>query len=92
MAQLIHQKWPDKRTLELHYSVALLYCDRIKFACSLINLQHYMDDNFTSADTTVNISIILQNLGLLDRAAIMWDNLSDSARQAIGTDKNTPEC
>jgi tetratricopeptide (TPR) repeat protein len=91
LAQLISHKLPDKKALELHYRVALLYCDRIKFACSLINLQQYMDDNFTSTDTTVNISIILQNLGLLDRAAIMWDNLSDSARQAIGTDRNTPE-
>jgi tetratricopeptide (TPR) repeat protein len=73
----------DKDTLELHYKVALLYCDRIKFASSLINLEHYMESNFTSTDATRNISIVLQNLGLLDRAAAMWDNLADTANQAM---------
>ena len=83
--------WPDcldKDTLELHYKTALLYCDKIKFASSLINLERYMENNFTSSDTAVNISIVLQNLGLLDRAAAMWDNLSDTANQAI--DANHP--
>ncbi|MDD5063348.1 MAG: tetratricopeptide repeat protein [Phycisphaerae bacterium] len=73
----------DKDTLELHYKAALLYCDSLKFASSLINLNRTLDNNFTSADATVNISIVLQNLGLLDRAAAMWDNLSDTASQAL---------
>jgi len=73
----------DKDTLELHYKTALLYCDKVKFASSLMNLEHYMEKNFTCADATVNISIVLQNLGLLDRAVAMWDNLSDTASQAM---------
>jgi len=81
--QLIGPQCLEKDTLQLHYKVALLYCDRIKFASSLINLERSLEDNFTSADTTVNISIILQNLGLLDRATTMWDNLSDTANKAI---------
>ena len=77
----------DKDTLELHYKIALLYCDRVKFASSLINLErHYVKNNFTCTDATVNISIVLQNLGLLDRASMMWDNLSDTANQAINPD------
>ena len=72
----------DKDTLELHYKTALLYCDRVKFASSLINLERYMEDNFTCTDATVNISIVLQNLGLLDRAAATWDGLSDMAEAA----------
>jgi tetratricopeptide (TPR) repeat protein len=80
----------DKDTLELHYKTALLYCNRLKFASSLINLDHLLENNFTSADATVNISIVLQNLGLLDRAAAMWDNLSETTNQAINTNHPFP--
>jgi tetratricopeptide (TPR) repeat protein len=73
----------DKDALALHYKVALLYCDRLRFASSLLNLDRLLAENFTCGDATVNISIVLQNLGLLDRAAAMWDNLSDTASQAI---------
>ena len=73
----------DKDTLELHYKTALLYCDKVKFASSLINLERHLEDNFACPDATVNISIVLQNLGLLDRVTAMWDNLSDTADQAI---------
>jgi tetratricopeptide (TPR) repeat protein len=76
----------DKSTLELHYRTALLYCDRIKFASSLINLERHLEDNFASSDATVNISIILQNLGLLDRVTAMWENLTDTTNQAINAD------
>jgi tetratricopeptide (TPR) repeat protein len=79
----------DSQMLELHYQTALLYCDKIKFASSLLNLERQMHQNFASSgDTAVNISLVLQNLGLLDRAEIMWDNLSDTAREAI--DMNPP--
>ena len=80
----------DKDTLGLHYKTSLLYCDRIKFASSLINLERYMENNFTAADATVNISIVLQNLGLLDRTAITWENLSDMANQATNTNDLFP--
>ncbi len=73
----------DKDTLELHYKMALLYCDSLKFASSLMNLNRLLENNFTCADATVNISVVLQNLGLLDRATAMWDNLSDTANQAL---------
>ena len=76
----------DKDTLELHYKTALLYCDRIKFASSLINLEHFLEDNYASSDATVNISIILQNLGMLNRVTAMWDNLTDTASRVMGTE------
>jgi hypothetical protein len=72
--------------LELHYHTALLYCDRVKFASSLINLEHHLERNFACPDATINISIILQNLGLLDRATAMWDNLTDTTNQAISAE------
>ena len=83
LEQLIGPDCLNKDTLELHYKAALLYCDRLKFASSLINLNRLLENNFTCADATVNISVVLQNLGLLDRAAAMWDNLSDTAAQAL---------
>jgi tetratricopeptide (TPR) repeat protein len=84
MEQLAAPYCLDRQMLELHYQTALLYCDKIKFASSLMNLERQMHKNFTgSGDTAVNISLVLQNLGLLDRAETMWDNLSDTAREAI---------
>lgn len=74
----------DNDTLQLHYKVAMLYCDKLKFASSLINLDRLLENNFTRADATVNISIVLQNLGLLDRVTATWENLSDTTSQAIG--------
>jgi len=76
----------DKDTLELHYKTALLYCDKVKFASSLMNLERHLENNFARPDAAVNISIVLQNLGLLDRVTAMWDNLSDTADQAINID------
>jgi len=87
LEQLIGPDCLNKDTLALHYKIALLYCDRIKFASSLINLERSMEDNFTNSEATVNISIVLQNLGLLDVAAATWDNLEDTANQAA---KNKP--
>jgi tetratricopeptide (TPR) repeat protein len=77
----------DKDTLQLHYKIAMLYCDRLKFASSLINLDRLLEENFTRADATVNISIVLQNLGLLDRVTATWDNLSETTSQAIGPNR-----
>jgi len=76
----------DKDTLNLHYQTALLYCDRVKFASSLINLEQHLDTIYASPDATVNISIVLQNLGLLDRATAMWDNLTDMTNQIISAE------
>jgi tetratricopeptide (TPR) repeat protein len=80
--QLIGPGCLDKDTLELHYKTALLYCDKLRFASSLLNLDYFMESNFACTDSAVNISIVLQNLGLLDRATAMWDSLSDAADQA----------
>ena len=74
---------PDKDTLELHYRTALLYCNKVKFASSLINLERHLENNFAYPDAAINISIVLQNLGLLDRVTAMWENLSETANQAI---------
>lgn len=73
----------DSHTLDLYYHTALLYCNRLKFASSVINLQRQIEDNLRSTlDPTTNIAIILQNLGLLDTVGLMWENLCQTAAHA----------
>ena len=84
LKQLTDPHHLEKESLQLHYKVAMLYCNRLKFASSLMNLDRLLEKNFAHTDAAVNISIVLQNLGLLDRVTATWDNLSDTARQAIG--------
>ncbi len=90
LQQLTGPKCLGKDTLELHYKTALLYCDKFAFASSLINLERQLQNNFAAPDATVNISIVLQNLGLLDRAETMWENLSETAEYAINSDGFSP--
>jgi len=79
LEQLRAPDYLDAETLELHYKTALLYCDKLRFASSLINLDRHMENNFAPTESAVNVSIVLQNLGLLDRVAALWENLSDTA-------------
>ncbi len=73
----------DPATLELYYQTALLYCNRVKFASSMINLQHHLDTTAMSdLDPATNISIVLQNLGLADTVGLMWENLCQTAAHA----------
>ncbi|OHB58700.1 MAG: hypothetical protein A2173_04840 [Planctomycetes bacterium RBG_13_44_8b] len=72
----------DHDTLLLHYKTALLYCNKFKFASSLLNLSQYLENNFASFNSTCNISLALQNMGLIDRVSSMWEHLSETARFA----------
>jgi tetratricopeptide (TPR) repeat protein len=82
----------DATTLDLYYKTALLYCNRIKFASSMINLQHQMEadsviasearQSMSDLDPATNISIVLQNLGLSDTTGLMWENLCQTAAHA----------
>jgi tetratricopeptide (TPR) repeat protein len=71
--------------LELHYQTAILFCDKQKFAAALANLENTMKANFTQPDAVVNIQVVLENLGLIDRAAATWDRLTEAAHNAIST-------
>ncbi len=69
----------EPQMLDLHYKTALLYADRVKFASSMLNLERQLEDNYAGSDAGVNISVVLQNLGLLDRETAMWESLTDIA-------------
>lgn len=73
----------DSLTLNLYYQTAVLYSNRIKFASSVINLQHQIENNLGLAlDPTTNIAITLQNLGLADTVGLTWENLCQTAAHA----------
>ncbi|MBN2271278.1 MAG: tetratricopeptide repeat protein [Sedimentisphaerales bacterium] len=72
----------DPDTLNLHYKTALLYCNRVKFASSLMNLERIMEATYTRPAAAENISIVLQNLGILDRAGATWDTLVEMANHS----------
>ena len=76
----------DAQTLDLYYRTALLYCNRVKFASSVINLQRDIEHNLgPDLDPTTNISIVLQNLGLSDTVGVMWENLCETAGHTTGS-------
>jgi len=68
----------DSETLELHYRTALLYCNKVKFASSLLNLESNLRDNYAHLDASINVSVVLQNLGLLDRGEFLFENLNEA--------------
>ena len=72
----------DPDTLNLHYKTALLYCNRVKFASTLLNLERMMEATYTRPAAAENISIVLQNLGILDRAGATWDTLVEMANHS----------
>ncbi len=72
---------PSKETLELHYKTAILYCNEGRFAEAMKNMREASEVDPT--ETNVNISTVLQNLGLLDRAAATWDSLRQVTRSAL---------
>ena len=72
-----------QRSIDLHYKTSILYCNKEKFASAVFNLQNTMKENYTKPDALVNIEIVLENLGLVDRATATWDRLTETARTAI---------
>lgn len=86
LGQLAAPQPLDPGTLSLHYQTALLYCNRLKFASTLLNLERLMEDNFAYPATADNVSIVLQNLGIVDRASATWDNLAEIANHTPNSD------
>ena len=83
IAKLLDPDRFDHSTLELHYRTAILYCDRRRFAEALSQLENTMKDNFTQPDALANVEVVLENLGLVDRATATWDQLTETAHNAI---------
>ncbi|MBN1124908.1 MAG: tetratricopeptide repeat protein [Sedimentisphaerales bacterium] len=71
-------------TMDLHYQTAILYCDKPRFAQAICRLDQQFTGGFTDPDALVNIEVVLENLGLIDRATTTWERLNATANHAIG--------
>ncbi len=65
----------DQDTIELHYKTALLFCNENNFENAVNKLNLSLENNFTQAGIADNISVILENLGLIDRAGASFVRL-----------------
>ena len=81
--QLNDSTLPDMGTLALHYSTAILYCDKDKFSSALASMARQMKKKTTTAETIVNVEVVLENLGLVDRAATFWERMTETTNAAI---------
>lgn len=66
-----------------YYRIAILYCDKVKFASSLLNLEQWLSESLASTDSVVNISIVLQNLGLVDPAVSTCESFARLTAQPV---------
>ncbi len=80
---LIKPEPVTREMLELHYRIAILYCDKKKFGHAMANMEAALKQNFTDPDASINIAVVLENLGLIDRATATWDRLTETAHHAI---------
>ena len=71
-------------SFELHYQTALLYSDRLKFASSLLNLSQNLTRNLTEIDFAPQIAVVLEGMGVVDKAEALWDGLQETLAGAQG--------
>ncbi|MBN1816110.1 MAG: tetratricopeptide repeat protein [Sedimentisphaerales bacterium] len=71
-------------TLNLHYQTAILYCDKQRFAQAACRLDRQFKGTYTDPDALVNLEVVLENLGLIDRAMATWERLNTTATHAVG--------
>lgn len=70
---------PAKQDLELYYKTAILFTNKSLFARAHENLQNFLSQNYARAESAQNISNVLQNLGLIDRASTLLECLAQTA-------------
>lgn len=80
----------DMNLLNLHYKTAMLFCDQKQFARALRHLKQSMIEN-ENQETYNNIELVLENLGLIDRAVNNWKKLSEIAESIICSADLVPE-
>lgn len=82
LAYLVGERPPGRDVVDLHYRTAILYCNKSRFVGALGQVQSSLQKNLADLDPTSNLSVVLQNLGLLDRAALAWQCLCDTTDRA----------
>jgi len=62
----------DEEYCNLHYKLGLMYCDRLQFALAVEHFESAIEAEHTEANIQSNLTLALQNMGLIDRAAAYW--------------------
>jgi len=65
--------------LESYYRTAILYCDKPAFAKAVQKIQNCMGEAIQNTEVHTNLEIILENLGLVDRAFTSWHRMIETA-------------
>ena len=65
--------------LESYYRTAILYCDKPAFAKAVQKIQTRMGETIQNTEVHTNLEIILENLGLVDRAFTSWHRMIETA-------------
>lgn len=63
----------DSESIELHYRLALVYSDHSKFALTIEQYQTTLEQNDQRLDMPANVSLALQNMRLVDPAAVSFN-------------------
>jgi hypothetical protein len=58
-----------------------MFADRNKFALALEQYEAAIKEEPRNIDLHANLALALQNMGLLDRAALSWETLCDVAAE-----------
>jgi superkiller protein 3 len=79
--QLSHVSSED---VELHYRLGLLFCQRAQFELTVEQLQQKFENSGSNVEVHANLTLALQNMGLIDDAAAAWQGVCDlCAHQAV---------
>jgi hypothetical protein len=73
----------DPVLMQLYYKTALLFCSRTRFAASMLNLSRQLHSNMAEVDPSAHIQIVLQDIGVLDRAEVMFDWLNKTVTTCL---------
>ena len=62
---------------QLHYRLGLMYCDKMLFALAVEDFRLGISNAMDGSDIQANLSLALQNMGLIDRAAAHWQGVCE---------------
>jgi len=68
--------------IDLHYKLSLMYCDKIKFALAVEHFETSLKGQGQQGDVQANLSLALQSMGLIDRAAAAWQAVCELEPQS----------
>jgi len=80
--QLSRAFYLDQESIELHYKLGLMYCDKMQFALSVEQCEISLKSDCQNADVPANLSLALQNMGLIDRAMASWQAVCELEPQS----------